>query len=89
MVPPPAAVSGYTYAAPCSPPSLVIEGSRGCTALETHAPASDDDGGFYDHAISPFEGVPADGSPCHVEGSKCEAHFDFRRLGPRLSAQTL
>eukprot|EP01050_Picozoa_sp_SAG11_P039626 SAG11_NODE_16771_length_538_cov_0.938497_1_plen_77_part_10 len=42
----------------------------------------DDGGDFYDHVISPFEGVPADGSPCHVHGSKCEDHFDFRRLGP-------
>ncbi len=39
-----------------------------------------------DHVVSPFEGVPADGAGCHVAGSKCEEHFDFRRLGPRGSA---
>ena len=36
--------------------------------------------------VPPFEGVPADGAGCHVAGSKCEEHFDFRRLGPRGSA---
>jgi hypothetical protein len=45
-----------------------------------------DGGDFYDHVVSPFEGVPADGSPCHVAGSKCEENFDFRRLGPRGTA---
>eukprot|EP01043_Picozoa_sp_COSAG02_P017150 COSAG02_NODE_772_length_17359_cov_74.661587_3_plen_122_part_00 len=39
-----------------------------------------------DHVVSPFEGVPADGAGCHVAGSNCEEHFDFRRLGPRGSA---
>ena len=46
----------------------------------------DDGGDFYDHVVSPFEGVPADGAGCHVAGSACEEHFDFRRLGPRGSA---
>ena len=45
-----------------------------------------DGGDFYDHVVSPFEGVPADGSSCHVAGSKCEENFDFRRLGPRGTA---
>ena len=43
-------------------------------------------GDFYDHIVSPFEGVPADGSICHVAGGRCESHFDFRRLGPRGAA---
>jgi hypothetical protein len=46
----------------------------------------DDGGDFYDHVVSPFEGVPADDAGCHVAGSGCEDHFDFRRLGPRGSA---
>ena len=42
----------------------------------------DDAGGNYDHVVPPFEGVPADDAPCRAP---C-ADFDFRRLGPRVTA---
>ena len=48
----------------------------------------DDAGGFYDHVVPPFEGVPSDDAPCHVR-SKCTPKslpFDFRRLGLRSAA---
>lgn len=48
----------------------------------------DDAGGYYDHVVPPFEGVPADESPCIVPGvhPKCGQVFDFRRLGLRTSS---
>ena len=47
----------------------------------------DDAGGYYDPVVPPFEGVPADGAPCHVT-DQCPGHnkFDFHRLGLRTSA---
>jgi len=51
----------------------------------------DDAGGFYDHVVPPFEGVPADDAPCHIDGKtvphdpRCGADFDFRRLGLRTT----
>jgi phospholipase C len=47
--------------------------------------ADDDGGDFYDHVVSPYEGVPADESPCNVPGHSTE-RFDFRRLGTRSTA---
>jgi hypothetical protein len=49
------------------------------------AALDDDGGGFYDQVISPYEGVPADESPCNVPGFST-AKFDFRRLGTRSTA---
>ena len=43
--------------------------------------AYDDGGGYYDHIVPPFEGVPADESPCNVAGPhkpSCGEPFDFR-----------
>ena len=53
----------------------------------------DDGGGYYDHIVPPFEGVPADESPCHVAGQRnttsCGPPFDFRRLGLRAGAMLI
>jgi len=51
----------------------------------------DDAGGYYDHVVPPYEGVPADESPCHVPGihPKCGQVFDFRRLGLRSTAMLM
>eukprot|EP00930_Biecheleria_cincta_P100062 TRINITY_DN91677_c0_g1_i1.p1 TRINITY_DN91677_c0_g1~~TRINITY_DN91677_c0_g1_i1.p1 ORF type:complete len:610 (-),score=110.75 TRINITY_DN91677_c0_g1_i1:521-2080(-) len=53
--------------------------------------AYDDAGGFYDHIVPPFEGVPADESPCIVPGEhpECGERFDFRRLGLRTSSMLI
>ena len=55
--------------------------------------AYDDGGGYYDHIVPPFEGVPADESPCHVAGTRnttaCGPAFDFRRLGLRSGAMLI
>lgn len=55
--------------------------------------AYDDGGGYYDHMVPPFEGVPADESPCHVAGLRnttaCGPSFDFRRLGLRAGAMLI
>jgi phospholipase C len=54
--------------------------------------AYDDGGGYYDHVVPPFEGVPADDSPCHVPGphnATCGHAFDFRRLGLRAGAMLI
>jgi len=53
--------------------------------------AYDDAGGYYDHVVPPFEGVPADESPCHVPGQhpQCGEQFDFRRLGLRSTAMLI
>jgi len=37
----------------------------------------DDTGGFYDHVVPPFQGVPADESPCTVD-DVCDVHNDPR-----------
>ena len=53
--------------------------------------AYDDAGGYYDHVVPPFEGVPADDAPCNVRG-KCKGDifpFDFRRLGLRSAAMLI
>jgi phospholipase C len=42
-------------------------------------------GGFYDHVVPPFEGVPSDDADCHVNEG-CPDNFDFRRLGGRAPA---
>ena len=53
----------------------------------------DDAGGYYDHVVPPFEGVPADESPCHINkvcGKWPRQHgFDFRRLGLRVAAMLI
>ena len=58
----------------------------------------DDAGGYYDHVVPPYEGVPADDAPCHLTGPhtdppfKCPGGgqaFDFRRLGLRTSAMLI
>ena len=49
------------------------------------AALDDDGGGFYDQVVSPYEGVPADESPCNVPGFQPKK-FDFRRLGTRSTA---
>ena len=60
--------------------------------------AYDDAGGYYDHAVPPYEGVPADDAPCHLTGPdtdppyKCPGGgeaFDFRRLGLRSTAMLI
>jgi len=53
--------------------------------------AYDDAGGYYDHVVPPYEGVPADESACNVPGThpKCGEPFDFRRLGLRTSAMLI
>eukprot|EP00931_Biecheleriopsis_adriatica_P121075 TRINITY_DN96156_c0_g1_i1.p1 TRINITY_DN96156_c0_g1~~TRINITY_DN96156_c0_g1_i1.p1 ORF type:complete len:586 (+),score=45.27 TRINITY_DN96156_c0_g1_i1:99-1856(+) len=53
--------------------------------------AYDDTGGYYDHMVPPFEGVPADESPCRVPGvhPKCGEQFDFRRLGLRTTSMLI
>ena len=50
----------------------------------------DDDGGYYDHVVPPFEGVPSDDAPCHIT-DQCEGSqkFDFRRLGLRSTAMLI
>jgi len=50
--------------------------------------AYDDAGGYYDHVVPPYEGVPADESSCVVPGvhPNCGEAFDFRRLGLRATA---
>ncbi|KAK3280572.1 hypothetical protein CYMTET_11592 [Cymbomonas tetramitiformis] len=53
--------------------------------------AYDDAGGYYDHVVPPFEGVPADEASCNVQG-KCKGDvlpFDFRRLGLRSSGMLI
>mmetsp|Transcript_94372 Transcript_94372/g.270274 ORF Transcript_94372/g.270274 Transcript_94372/m.270274 type:complete len:609 (-) Transcript_94372:146-1972(-) len=52
--------------------------------------AYDDAGGYYDHVVPPFEGVPADDAPCHVADT-CPGlkQFDFKRLGLRSSAMLM
>jgi len=53
--------------------------------------AYDDAGGYYDHVVPPFEGVPADESPCIVPGvhPECGQRFDFRRLGLRTTSMLI
>ena len=53
--------------------------------------AYDDAGGFYDHVVPPYEGVPGDGSPCIMPGThpKCGHPFDFRRLGLRTTSMLI
>ncbi|KAJ8613898.1 hypothetical protein CTAYLR_008686 [Chrysophaeum taylorii] len=46
----------------------------------------DDGGGYYDHVVPPFEGVPADGAACSEGIDECSDPFDFRRLGLRSAA---
>ncbi len=43
----------------------------------------DDAGGFFDQAIPPFEGVPADEAPCSKVNQGCPHKFDYKRLGLR------
>ena len=53
--------------------------------------AYDDAGGYYDHVVPPYEGVPADESPCIVPGlhPECGQVFDFRRLGLRTTSMLI
>jgi hypothetical protein len=60
--------------------------------------AYDDAGGYYDHVVPPYEGVPADEAPCHLTGPhtkppyQCPGGgpaFDFRRLGLRTTAMLI
>mmetsp|Transcript_16985 Transcript_16985/g.33163 ORF Transcript_16985/g.33163 Transcript_16985/m.33163 type:complete len:656 (-) Transcript_16985:151-2118(-) len=64
--------------------------------------AYDDAGGYYDHVVPPFEGVPKDDAPCHLTDPdinpgvktpyKCPGggeQFDFRRLGLRTTAMMI
>lgn len=52
--------------------------------------AYDDTGGYYDHVVPPFEGVPADESPCHLQNvCGLDWPFDFRRLGLRSAAMLI
>ena len=53
--------------------------------------AYDDAGGYYDHVVPPFEGVPADNSSCVIPGARpdCGPEFDFRRLGLRTTAMLI
>ena len=52
--------------------------------------AYDDAGGYYDHVVPPFEGVPADEAPCHVrDHCGTTGPFDFRRLGLRTAAMLI
>ena len=52
--------------------------------------AYDDAGGYYDHAVPPSEGVPADESPRRARRAPgCGQPFDFRRLGLRSSAMLI
>eukprot|EP01052_Picozoa_sp_SAG31_P060523 SAG31_NODE_19690_length_594_cov_1.137374_1_plen_99_part_10 len=46
-------------------------------------------GGFYDHVIPPYKGVPGDESPCHVHPGCSAQPFDFRRLGIRVAGMLL
>uniref|UniRef100_A0A7S2GIL3 Phospholipase C n=1 Tax=Haptolina brevifila TaxID=156173 RepID=A0A7S2GIL3_9EUKA len=50
----------------------------------------DDAGGYYDHIVPPFEGVPADDAPCHLQ-DHCglQPPFDFRRLGLRTAGMLI
>jgi len=52
--------------------------------------AYDDAGGYYDHVVPPFEGVPADDAPCHLH-DRCGLRpaFDFRRLGLRTAGMLI
>jgi phospholipase C len=43
----------------------------------------DDAGGWYDHVVPPFEGIPADASSCVLRDG-CNHPFDFKRLGSRV-----
>ena len=47
-------------------------------------------GGYYDHVVPPFEGVPADDAPCHLQ-DRCglAPAFDFRRLGLRTAGMLI
>lgn len=51
----------------------------------------DDAGGYYDHVVPPFEGVPNDDAPCHVQDQcgSSRKKFDFRRLGLRSAAMLI
>jgi len=53
----------------------------------------DDAGGYYDHVVPPFEGVPADDAPCNLGAagwtSSCGEPFDFRRLGLRTTGMLI
>ena len=50
----------------------------------------DDAGGYYDHVVPPFEGVPADNAPCHLQDHcGAEPPFDFRRLGLRTAGMLI
>uniref|UniRef100_A0A7S3JZJ1 Phosphoesterase n=1 Tax=Aureoumbra lagunensis TaxID=44058 RepID=A0A7S3JZJ1_9STRA len=53
--------------------------------------AYDDAGGYYDPVVPPYEGVPADESPCIIPGDhpNCGESFDFRRLGLRSTAMLI
>lgn len=61
--------------------------------------AYDDAGGFYDHVVPPYTGVPADDAPCHIAGPLTDPPytcpggagpaFDFRRLGLRTAAMLI
>jgi len=55
--------------------------------------AYDDAGGYYDHVVPPFEGVPADDAPCNLGSagwtSSCGEPFDFRRLGLRTTGMLI
>lgn len=55
--------------------------------------AYDDAGGYYDPIVPPFEGVPADESPCTLplesRSDACGPPFDFRRLGLRSTAMLI
>jgi len=46
----------------------------------------DDTGGFFDHVVPPFEGVPADEGACGQQNNGCPSKFDFRRLGNRVAS---
>ena len=53
--------------------------------------AYDDAGGYYDHVVPPYDGVPADEAPCNLHGKcgKLQIPFDFRRLGLRTAAMLI
>lgn len=42
--------------------------------------AYDDAGGYYDHVVPPYEGVPADEAPCHLQ-DRCGAQLPFGEVG--------
>lgn len=46
----------------------------------------DDIGGYFDHIIPPYEGVPAPDAPCNEYNDGFPNKFDFRRLGGRSAA---